>query len=228
MGVTGYDIYRNNVVIQSGVTGTTYVDSSATAATTYTYTVKARDAAGNTSDASNSVQLTTPSGTSGGITTTFGPTADARVEQANPTTNVGTSSTLGADQSSTAQIESYLTFNVGGLTGPVSSAKLRLRTTTGSSSPTTNGPAVYGVTGNSWGESTVNWNNRPAAASTPTANAGALAADTMVEYDVTSLVTANGTYGFKLVPDSTDGTSFNSRQGTDPNKRPQLVVTTAS
>jgi hypothetical protein len=42
---------------------------------------------------------------------------------------------------------------------------------------------------------------------------------------VTDLV-KNGTYNFNLVPDSTDGTSFNSRSNSATTKRPQLVITT--
>ncbi|MFD6280707.1 discoidin domain-containing protein [Streptomyces sp. NPDC060209] len=54
-GVTGYDIYANNVLRRS-VAGdvTTYTDTQS-AATTVSYVVRAKDAAGNTSGASNTV-----------------------------------------------------------------------------------------------------------------------------------------------------------------------------
>ena len=42
-----------------------------------------------------------------------------------------------------------------------------------------------------------------------------------MEYNVTSLVTGNGTFSFVLVGDSNDAVSFSSRQGVQP---PQLVV----
>ncbi|MEU8141245.1 carbohydrate-binding protein [Nonomuraea sp. NPDC048901] len=60
-GVTGYDVY-NGSTLATTVTGTTATVSGLTAATAYTFTVKARDAAGNTSDASNAVTETTGSG----------------------------------------------------------------------------------------------------------------------------------------------------------------------
>ncbi|MEU7748325.1 fibronectin type III domain-containing protein [Nonomuraea sp. NPDC049158] len=60
-GVTGYDVY-NGTTPATTVTGTTATVSGLTAATSYTFTVKARDAAGNTSDASNAVTETTGSG----------------------------------------------------------------------------------------------------------------------------------------------------------------------
>ncbi|TDU83240.1 chitodextrinase [Kribbella voronezhensis] len=66
VGVTGYVISRNGteVATTSGI-GTTYTDTGRTASTSYTYTVKARDAAGNVSGASNAVTATTQAGGSG-------------------------------------------------------------------------------------------------------------------------------------------------------------------
>ncbi|WP_250907455.1 fibronectin type III domain-containing protein [Nonomuraea sp. NEAU-A123] len=60
-GVTGYDVY-NGTTLATTVTGTTATVSGLTAATPYTFTVKARDAAGNTSAPSNAVTETTGSG----------------------------------------------------------------------------------------------------------------------------------------------------------------------
>ncbi|MEU7744461.1 glycosyl hydrolase family 18 protein [Nonomuraea sp. NPDC049158] len=62
VGVTGYDVYRGSTQVTT-VTGTTYTDSGLAAATSYTYTVRARDAAGNVSAAGNSVTVTTSGGT---------------------------------------------------------------------------------------------------------------------------------------------------------------------
>jgi hypothetical protein len=61
VGVTGYQILRNGTLLTS-VSGSTltYADSSVAAGTTYTYAVKAFDAAPNFSGASNSMQVTTP------------------------------------------------------------------------------------------------------------------------------------------------------------------------
>ncbi|MFC2152330.1 M4 family metallopeptidase [Bacteroidota bacterium] len=64
VGVTGYDVYRNGSLFGS-VTGTSANVTGLTAATTYTMTVRAKDAAGNVSSASNSLNVTT---LSGGIT----------------------------------------------------------------------------------------------------------------------------------------------------------------
>ncbi|WP_157261299.1 fibronectin type III domain-containing protein [Paenibacillus wynnii] len=61
-GVTGYNVYRG--ATQVSVTGTSATISGLTAGTAYTFTVKATDAAGNLSTASNAVTVTT--NTSGG------------------------------------------------------------------------------------------------------------------------------------------------------------------
>ncbi|EFM09891.1 alpha amylase catalytic region [Paenibacillus curdlanolyticus YK9] len=61
VGVTGYEVYRDGVL--KGTTATTsYTDTTAVANTTYVYTVKAYDAAGNKSTASTGLTVTTPSG----------------------------------------------------------------------------------------------------------------------------------------------------------------------
>lgn len=68
VGVTGYQITRNGVVLTS-VSGTTltYSDKTVTPGTLYTYSVKAYDAAGNYSNPSNTVQVTTPALPSGSV-----------------------------------------------------------------------------------------------------------------------------------------------------------------
>ena len=226
VGVTGYQVRRGSTTVGDVGAGTTsFTDTTVSPGTSYSYTVTAHDAAGNVSAPSNTATVTTPSDP-GGTTVTLAAVADARVAQASPTTNYGTATTLQADLDATAQTQSYLKFTVSGLSGTVSSAKLRLWTTTGSTSPTTNGPAVYAVDDSSWTEKGLTWANRPSPQATALDNTGALSADTMVEYDVRAVVTADGTYTFELLPDSSDGTSFNSREALDTAKRPQLVITT--
>jgi glucosylceramidase len=67
VGVTGYRVYRNGTQVGTP-TATSYTDTGLTASTAYTYTVKAVDAAGNLSAASNSVAVTTNASSGGGIT----------------------------------------------------------------------------------------------------------------------------------------------------------------
>ena len=87
------------------------------------------------------------------------------------------------------------------------SAKLRLFNYNG----TADGPAVY-PTGNSWVESTLNWNTRPLRTSGATDDKAAITINTWVEYNVTPFVTGNGTYSFTVAGPSTDGIDFRSRE----------------
>ena len=59
VGVTGYIVRRNGAQVATPAT-TGYADTGLSAATTYSYTVAARDAAGNISTSSASVSVTTP------------------------------------------------------------------------------------------------------------------------------------------------------------------------
>lgn len=58
VGVTGYNVYNGTSIVTS-VTGTTATISGLAPGTSYTFTVKAKDAAGNLSAASNSVTVST-------------------------------------------------------------------------------------------------------------------------------------------------------------------------
>ncbi|WP_208629686.1 DUF7594 domain-containing protein [Paenibacillus ferrarius] len=62
VGVTGYDVYRNGVFLKS-VSGTSTSDTGLTASTAYSYYLKAKDAAGNVSAQSSSINVTTTGGT---------------------------------------------------------------------------------------------------------------------------------------------------------------------
>ena len=137
-------------------------------------------------------------------------------------TNFGTASKLEVVDGS-KRSESYLRFTLSGITGTIQAAKLRVHA---ANDGTTNGPALYGAS-NIWTESGLTWATRPSRGAGPIANAGAIAARTMVEYDVLPLVNSNGEATFVLVGDSTDSINFYSRENSDLTQRPQLVVTFA-
>ncbi|MQY13524.1 hypothetical protein SRB5_36720 [Streptomyces sp. RB5] len=60
-GVTAYEIYRDGVLIAT-VTGTSYTDTGLSPETTYRYTIRARDRAGNRSPFTSPFSVTTPPG----------------------------------------------------------------------------------------------------------------------------------------------------------------------
>lgn len=67
VGVTSYNVYRNGALIGSAA-GTSFSDAGLTASTSYSYAVKAKDAAGNESAASSTVSAATLAAGSGGAT----------------------------------------------------------------------------------------------------------------------------------------------------------------
>ncbi|KFE66832.1 hypothetical protein DB31_9046 [Hyalangium minutum] len=149
---------------------------------------------------------------------TFIPIADARVDANNPATNYGGDSVLKVDAS--PDYETFLRFEVSGLSGTVRRAKLRLYAT----DATANGPSVY-TTGSSWQESSVTFQTKPSV-QTHLSTAGAVAANTWAEWDVTAAVSGNGTVNLALVPTGSDGAVFWSRNtSSNAAYRPQLVVT---
>ena len=58
VGVTGYEVYRGGILLTT-VTSPTFTDTGLSAATTYSYAIKARDAAGNVSAGSGLTAVTT-------------------------------------------------------------------------------------------------------------------------------------------------------------------------
>lgn len=158
-----------------------------------------------------------PSPTPPATVSTFTPIADARVEQLSPDQQFGTDAMLRTDGSDQQKVESYLQFAVSGITRPIANAKLRMYTTTTSA----NGPGVY-TTGNNWTESSITWNTAPSRSTTALDNRGTTSANTWIEYNVSPVVTKNGTYSFVLASSSSDGLTFSSREGS---AQPQLVVT---
>jgi chitinase len=127
VGVAGYRVYRGGTEIGTSTTAS-YTDSSVTAGSSYTYTVRAYDAAGNLSDPSNAASATIP--TPGDTTKPTTPANLAAQVQAGPTvalswtastdnvgvagyrvyrggTEIGTSTTASYTDSSVAAGSSY-------------------------------------------------------------------------------------------------------------------------
>jgi PKD repeat protein len=152
-------------------------------------------------------------------TRTLLPVADAHVKNTSANTNYGTLGSLQirqGDASNTTTYRTYLKFDVTGLTGPVSGAKLRLFVT--DASP--DGGRVYRV-GDTWTESALTWNNAPVLPPTSIGTAGSVAAGTWVEIDLGSAITGNGTYSFAIATSSTNSAIYTSREGTS---KPELVL----
>jgi hypothetical protein len=156
-------------------------------------------------------------------TTTSTPVHDAYVRLSTPTSNFGTVSSLRLRQGGGDKLNSYLKFDVTGVTGAVVSAKLRLWVTEAS----VDGGSVYGVSNNyngtstPWTQTGIIWNNAPAIAGSPLSSTGAVSLNEIVEFDVTAAVTGNGIVSFGLTSTSSDLAQYSQKEGVT---KPQLIV----
>jgi PKD repeat protein len=174
----------------------------------------AGNANGSTS-ATRTITITAPT-TNG----TFPATKDSIVSRGSPTKNYGTYDYIRGLLSLPDEYRPYVSFDVSGVTGPVTRAVIRLYVTDGSD----NGGAWYPVDASAWTESGLNWGNAPLLTGTPVATIGTVGAGGWIEVDVTSAVTGNGSYSFGGISTSANSVRFSSKEGLNP---PQLVVTTA-
>ena len=212
VAVVGYKVLRNGIQIATAP-GTSYVDTTTQPQTTYSYSVVSVDGTGLTSGPSNTATLITPLSPT---ILTFIPTADAYIQSASATTNYGSDIGLFTDNSPVKNF--LLKFNVSGVNArTITSAKLRLFNVDASGK----GGDFYRVSNNTWQESTVNWNNAPAADTTLLASLGPVSVNNWYEINLASLVTGDGTYSLRVSSTSSDGADYSSKEGSNP---PQLVI----
>ncbi|QEC49871.1 DNRLRE domain-containing protein [Baekduia soli] len=152
----------------------------------------------------------------------FPAVADAPVKSNSPTKNYGTATSLRLRKDSSAtgtNYNSYLKFDVTGLTGTPTSAKLRLYSTDGSP----DGGAVS-ATSSSWTESGITWNTAPALGST-IGTAGKTASAAFVDIPLGNPIAADGIYSFALTTTSSNSQYYASREAAA--NQPQLILTTS-
>jgi hypothetical protein len=158
--------------------------------------------------------------TAASTTLTFSPNADAYVSSAYPSTNYGSAASLRADASPV--VRSFLKFSVSGLNGgTITNAKLRFYAKSSSSA----GLTAKRVSNTSWGETTITYGNMPSIGTT-IQSSSAVTAGTWITIDVSSYVTAAGTYSFALTTPGSSAISMSSREASS--NRPKLVVTVGS
>lgn len=209
-GVAGYHVLRDGAQVATTDVAR-YRDTTVTADTTYVYTVRAFDAAGNVGPESAAVTVTTPSAT------LLVPVAeDATIKKDFPNTNFGATSTVKADASPVQDF--LLKFAVTGVAGrAVTSARLRLYVTNGS----TNGGDLRRIA-DTWSQGSVTWQTAPTAEPTLVASLGPATVDSWSEVDVTSLVSGDGVHSLRVSSTFSDGAGYTSAEGGS--NRPQLVL----
>ena len=150
---------------------------------------------------------------------TFAPVADAFVSSLKPTTNFGSGPRLKMDKSPV--LTTYIRFDPGVLSDPVTQATLQLYSRTSSSI----GFDVRAVADNSWQESSITYANAPAASSSSSGSSGPTRSGRWTTVDVTSLVSGNGPVTIAVTTSSMPELDVDSRQST---KSPKLTVQTSS
>ena len=140
--------------------------------------------------------------------------ADSLVRWNKATSNFGTLTYM---RTRSGQYRSYLKFVVSGLTGPATSAKLRLWVTDGSAT----GGSAY-LVASTWTETGITWSNAPVITGSPLSTVGLAPTGTWVEFNVGAAITANGTYSFAISGGSNDAVDFASRETAN---MPTLVIT---
>lgn len=161
----------------------------------------------------------------GGATLTFNPVADAHVKSSRTTTNYGILDHIRM-RSATTIYNSYLKFDVTGLGGVVVSATLRLLVVDGSP----DGGSVYLATNfftgtsTEWQELDITWNNQPDLVGGVLTSAGPVNVGEVVELDITSAISGDGTYTFRMTSSVSNSVKYSSKEGP---MLPELVIETA-
>ena len=134
-----------------------------------------------------------------------------------PTVNNGTKTTLRTDGSPI--VNSYLRFNVSGITGTVTRVRLLIF----ANSSLNTGITANAVADTSWGETSMTYNNAPAMGSA-LVTSSSIATSTWVTLTVTGYITADGTYSIGITDPSTTAISLASRESGA--NAPQLIIDT--
>jgi hypothetical protein len=85
------------------------------------------------------------------------------------------------------------------------------------------GGEFYSVADNTWVEDSVTWNTAPMDDLTLLASLGPVEQENWYEVDITSLITGDGTYSFRINTTSTNGADYASKEA-GAGLAPQLIV----
>ncbi len=188
-----------------------FLDTANLANGPHTLTITVRDVYNNTTTLSRTFRRATRA--------SFLPIADAWVSESDPNSNFGGDTNLQFRASGSGLAKhTYMKFQVSGITRPVLSAKLRMRTQTAAFGAL----YLYWITDTSWQESTINWTNGPLDHS-DFLQYGVQPSNTYVEIDVTQIVHNDGTYTFGMTAPDVPGLAVYSREAHH-TQWPSLVV----
>jgi chitodextrinase len=210
-GVAGYEVFRNGTHLATTPPVTGYTDATAAPATSYEYAVRAIDAAGNASGASDTAAVTTP-GIAGPVTLVA--VADSFVDSSQPDRNFGGLGQIRTD--GLPEVHGLIRFELQDFGSALSAATLRVFANSSNSL----GADVRGVVDSEWDETTLTFATMPAVLDAVDSS-GPIVSGRWIEWDVTSLMSSGGPISLGLTSQSFTATSFASRESLNP---PQLVL----
>ena len=205
-----------------------YTDTGLAHGTAYTYTVRMRDPLLNTGSSSAPLAATTWTAIG---SATLNPVADSFVwGGAFASNNYGTTTTLACKTDTDVEQNTrhtYLRYDLSSITNSVAAATLRMKVASLNGSGDRH--TAHAVADDTWGETTIKWNNKPATGQALDSDIHP-AVDGWLELDVTEQVAAElkGDQFFStvLISDGTVLAKYHSRESNAGN-RPELVVQTA-
>jgi outer membrane biosynthesis protein TonB len=151
-------------------------------------------------------------------TATLKPVADTWTNSQSAATAYGAAATLRVDGSPSCV--AYLRFDLGGASGPVGQAVLKLYANSASGA----GISVHAVSSTTWSETKTAASNAPAVGAASVAS-GSFAAGATVSLNVTSLISGTGLVSLAVTGNNATAVSLGSRESAHP---PLLVVTFGS
>lgn len=157
----------------------------------------------------------------GGGSSTFTVTDDSHTTANNPDAINGLAGYINLKSSNGSR--GWLQFDVTGISDPVQSATVRLRTKP-SSDRLPSETTIYDVNDNDWDQLTITHNNAPDVGGVLFVNSGPFTINTWFDFDVTAAVSGNGTYSFALTDIGTNKVRYESMEA---GFAAQLVIMTA-
>jgi hypothetical protein len=148
----------------------------------------------------------------------FAPVDDAHVSAARPTLNFGKSRSLNV-KGGKRPIDALMRFEITGIVGPVTGATLKMNVSEASDT----GGELHALRNASWSERKVTQKRAPAISAETISSVDFASTGDVVEFELTGVVTGNGTYSFAIVSDSPDRVSYASKES--PDGGPMLLLT---
>ena len=159
------------------------------------------------------------------VTVNVSPAKDSMVKFAAQGTNFGTQNQLQVSNQTNFQKQVFLQFNITTAQVPAGATVTGATLLVASQSNSSGLVNAHAVSNTTWGETTINWTNKPALGATLGTGDSSHSAGVDSTWNVTSHIAGSGNYTIGLDTTNSGDISFHSREATDSNNRPLLQIT---